>query len=156
MIKAELIGGEQLVARLGLFGPRLRGGLEQSIARMTMELLRRVKADKLSGQVLKVRTGRLRRSINERLEGQGTTQVTGTVGTNVVYGKVHEYGGLMTVRAHQRRMTQAFGKPVTPRMVDVKQHTVNYPARSFLRTALAELEPVIKAELQRGVREALK
>jgi phage virion morphogenesis protein len=59
------------------------------------------------------------------------------VGTNVVYGPIHQYGlsGSQSVAAHVRRITQAFGNPLAfPVYVNVGSHTrkMNVPARPFL------------------------
>lgn len=63
-------------------------------------------------------------------------RLTVTVGSNVEYAPaVHE--GLParteTVRAHSRRMTQAFGRPITPRIVQVGAFERNAPARAPLK-----------------------
>ncbi len=42
--------------------------------------------------ILTTRTGRLRDSIGWRIERKGK-ELIGRVGTNVVYGRIHEYGG---------------------------------------------------------------
>jgi len=157
MIQGEVVGGTELVQRIGAFGPKIQGGLENAIRKLTLQLLANVKADKLSGQVLNVKTGRLRRSITQRVDGAGTASVTGSVGTNVGYGKVHEFGGPQTIKTHMRMMTQAWGRPVkNPRQISVREHIAKFPERSFLRSALADLEPKIKATLQGAVTEAIK
>lgn len=104
-----------------------------------------VKEQKLSGQVLNRRTGRLRNSINSKVEDR-TTAVASRTGTGVWYGKVHEYGfqGTVDVPAHERMQTMAFGRPMTPRKVLVRAHPmrVNLPEKSFLRSSLRERGPV--------------
>jgi len=117
-----------------------------------LRLVRRVKL-KLSDDVLNVKTGRLRRSINGRMTGQGTAEVSAFVGTNVPYGRTHEYGGDVTVKEHLRLVKQAFGKQLkTPVWQTVRSHTVHYPERSFLRSALNEMRGEIKEELSRAVK----
>jgi phage gpG-like protein len=66
------------------------------------------------------------------------------VGTDKKYGAVHElgYSGPVTIKEHQRRITQAFGKKISPQSITVHAHSrikVTYPKRPFL-------EPAIKAE----------
>lgn len=160
MIKGELLGGDELKRRFSDAAPKFTGLLGASISRLVLTLQRNVKADKLSGQVLKVRTGRLRRSINMRMEGVGTEQVSGIVGTNLSYARAHEYGftGVVNVKQSMRMVKQAFGRAITPVQVQVSAHTrkVDLPERSFLRSAMAELEPQIKAEIRGAVMEALK
>lgn len=160
MIRGELLGGDELKRAMAQAAPRLVPSLTQAIGRLVLTLQRNVKADKLSGQVLKVRTGRLRRSINARIEGANTEQVSGTVGTNVSYARAHEYGftGTVNVRQSLRMQKQAFGRAITPVQVTVRAHTrqVSLPERSFLRSALAEMQPQITAALRGAVTEAVK
>lgn len=59
------------------------------------------------------------------------------VGTNKVYGAPHQFGldKDLTVPAHKRRVTQAFGKPLPfPVWVSVRAHSFNprLPARPIL------------------------
>lgn len=125
-------------------------GLTEKIVRLikilTFKLLSKVKSDKLSGGVLNVRTGNLRRSINAKFSSDGKQ---GTVGTNVVYGAVHELGLSAVIREHIRIQKMVFGRPVDPFEVKVSQHTKIFPERSFLRSALAEMEPEIQSEFNK-------
>ena len=66
-------------------------------------------SDKLSGQVLKNRTGTLRRSINQHVE-ETDTSITGILGADMDiarYARAHEYGfrGTVQVPAHTRTIT---------------------------------------------------
>lgn len=161
MIKGWILGGEDLVKRLTAAPENIQNALQTSVSRMALRLLARVKGDKLSGQVLKVKTGRLRRSINQRVEREGSG-VYGYVGTNVDYGRVHEYGfkgGVVSVRAHLRKVTQAFGKTLpTTKQSQVGAHTrnVKLPEKSFLRSALRELQPEIERSMRNAVQAAAK
>lgn len=151
MITGYVIGGEQTVAKLGRLSRQGKAAIRVSVQRLTLQLLAKVKAGKLSGQVLNVRTGRLRRSINQKIKLE-KTGVYGIVGTNVEYARAHEYGGAVTVKAHMRMMRTAWGRAVkNPRKIQVRAHTVNYPERSFLRSALADMEPDIRAEIQKAL-----
>lgn len=157
MIQAELIGDDRVTARLGRLGRDLSAANERAITALTIELLRKVKADKLSGQVLNVKTGRLRRSITQRITGGGTSKVEGVVGTIVKYGATHEFGGPVTVKQHLRMQKLAWGKPMNPpREVTVRAHTVNLPERSFLRSALADMQPRIRERLQAEIEKATR
>jgi phage gpG-like protein len=156
MIRGMIVGDREVIAKLGKAKDRARDGVRKTVVRLTLELLRKVKAEKLSGQVLNVRTGRLRRSITQRVAEQGNT-ITGVVGTNVEYARAHELGfkGPVSVKAHLRQIKEAWGKPLKAKLtVPVRAHTrqAEFPARSFLRSALADMEPKIRDEL----RETLK
>lgn len=160
MIKGELLGSEELKLRASRWAPSLRGNVGQAIGRLVLTLMRNVKADKLSGQVLNVKTGRLRRSINAKTTDLAGDHPSGSVGTNVVYARPHEYGfdGTVNVKSHVRNIKQAFGRSITPVAVTVNGYArkVHIPEHSFLRSALAELEPTIQSEINSAVKEAIK
>lgn len=161
MIKAEIIGGDKVLAYMAGIFPRVRAAARQSITRSLFELVAEVKSQKLSGQVLRNRTGRLRRSIHKSDVVDSGNEISGTVGTNVQYAAVHEYGfaGTVTVKAHMRMIKQAWGKALkNPHEVSVRSHgrQVNLPERSFLRSALKEMAPAFIARLQTDINEALK
>jgi phage gpG-like protein len=161
MIKAEIIGGEALQNHVGNLYPKLIEAVRGSITRSLLDLVRYVKSEKLSGQVLRNRTGRLRRSINASQVIETAGGLEGTVGTNVEYGKTHEYGyqGPVTVKAHMRTIKQAWGHALkSPVSVSVRSHSrqVNLPERSFLRSALADLAPQISANIKADIERAWK
>jgi len=122
-----------------------------------------VKADKLSGQVLKNRTGRLRSSIHHQMAEIGSDSVTAGVYANMseaAYARFWEYGfvGTEQVREHLSTMTQAFGRLLeTPREVLVKAHArkVDQPARSFLGSTLEENRQEITDRLLQAVQLGL-
>jgi phage gpG-like protein len=115
--------------------------------------------NKLSGDILKVRTGRLRRSIHPEWDFK-PGHMGATVGTNVEYAAIHEYGfkGTVQVKSFQREMTKAFGRPIAPKQVTVSAHSrnINMPERSFLRSALKEMRPEIIEGLKNAVAKELK
>ncbi len=133
--------------------------LVDSVERMAAKLARKVKQEKLSGQVLKNRTGTLRRSINYRIE-KTDTSVTGIVGSNKEYAAAHEYGfdGQVNVKEHLRWMHKAFGRPVTPRQIRISPHSrhMHLPARSFLRSSLDEMAPEIREKIREALEKAVK
>ena len=160
MIKGEVTGDEAARRALGQGADNLPRRMSDTITKLTLKLTRRVKEQKLSGQVLNARTGRLRRSVTPRFEGRNTTRVTGVVGTNVSYARQHEYGftGTASVRAHLRLVKKAFGKSISPTQVQVRAHTrnVTYPEKSFLRSALRDMKPEIMQALSSAVLEDFK
>lgn len=151
MIRGTIVGGDDLRLELERRRGDVHGALKRGIGRAVLTLLRYVKASKLSDQVLRVRTGRLRRSITERVEESGS-RVSGIVGTNVEYARVHEYGfkGTVSVREHLRK-TKAGS-------TTVRAHTrkVSLPERSFLRSSLRDLQPQIREEIERSLNRAVR
>lgn len=158
MIEASVTGDAAVVASIRQQYRKITTNVEQSIGRLTLKLLTRVKVSKLSGQVLNVRTGRLRRSITQKVVST-PSHITGIVGTNVEYARAHELGfnGQVSVKAHLRQIKMAWGKRITPRTVEIRAHSrqMNLPEKSFLRSALADMAPEIMQTLQQSVRQGI-
>lgn len=142
MISGSVTGDAEVVTYLDRVASRLGPETRIGITRLTLHLQRKVKRDKLSGQVLNVRTGRLRRSVGQDVHDEGD-KIVGTVSTPVEYAPPNEYGftGTQSVRTHLRTITQAFGRPIPATEVEVSAHSraVNLPERSFLRSSLREM-----------------
>jgi phage gpG-like protein len=153
------VNDQAIIAKLGSMGPRIREALRAAVTREAIALTRVVKEEKLSGQVLKNRTGTLRRSINFSVTDDATG-VTGSVSSGVKYAAAHEYGfdGIVSVREHLRIVKQAFGRPIESVSATVRAHQrhMHLPERSFLRSALAESTPGIRERLHAAVAAATK
>lgn len=146
-----VIGDDRAVARFSSMPGVLREALKEGIGRAALLVQARTKT-KLSGEVLNVRTGRLRRSINEAVTEE-PSRVVGSVGTNVEYARVHELGfdGVVSVR-EQLRISKR-GKAFTVR---AHERHVHLPERSFLRSSLHELAPEIRGEFEAAVQRAVR
>lgn len=105
MITATVVGAEAVERRFLVGMNHVRERLQREIRFLGLKLLRGVKQNRLTGQSLNVRTGRLRRSINLKVVEDGDS-IIGSVGTNVVYGRFWEQGfqGIENIRAHIRKM----------------------------------------------------
>ena len=149
------------MAHLQQFPERLATSMVKAMNRVTIGVQALVKSGKLSGQVLHVRTGTLRRSINQEVRYAGSGLIEGIVGTNVEYAHVHEYGfhGTVSVKEHLRMQKVAWGKAMkNPREVTVKAHnmTMNTPGKRFLRDALAENAELIRETYRKAVNRGLQ
>ena len=164
MITGQLIGVEKVAERFDKARNGIIPAMETQMYRIVARLNADVVKNKLSGQALKVRTGTLRRSITQQVRSD-TAGVTGIVGTNVEYAAIHEYGfnGMVNVKEHLRRTkAQMSLKGIKSRgaqgAITVKAHSrhVNFPERSFLRSAMEENRQEIMQEMSRSVAEVLK
>lgn len=160
MVRWEWLGSEQLVSHLQQMNAHIESEVANSVGILTLRLQRRVKSPNLSGKVLNKQTGTLARSIDQFVE-RGHGAISGVVGTNVAYGRAHEYGfnGSVGVKAHLRQIKQAFGRSLKqPLSVQVRAHNrqIRLPERSFLRSALREMEGEIAAEINRAVERGMK
>jgi hypothetical protein len=165
MIVSGVVTGQEVAGvRLRAIPDKVRSSLLRSIQKLSGDLANYVVRTKLSGQVLKRRTGVLAGSIQPLIAQNGgeiigrVGPLGGDAGKALPYARKWEYGfsGTEPVRAHSRMMTQAWGRPVSPHLIQVRAHTrrLNLPARSFLRTSLEENREAITAALADAVRGA--
>jgi phage gpG-like protein len=142
MIEITLPDFGKLDSDMKVAGSKVMRAVNGEVRSIAYDMVARVKGDKLSGQVLNVRTGRLRRSINARIT-ESTTGIEAKVGTNVEYARAHEFGfkGTVTVKEHMRR-----GKRVR-----AHARNVNIPQRSFLRSTATEMRPEIDKRIARAI-----
>jgi len=154
MIGATL-NTDTMLQHLAAIGPRADAALRDSSADL-VDRLRNAVDRNLSGGVLKTRSGALRVSLAGTLtEGTG---LTGTVSVGTPYAAFQEYGfsGTEGVRAYlrQRRGPGRRGKS-GPILVRAHDRRVDYPAHSFLRSALAEMAPDIRRAIAAAVAGAI-
>lgn len=147
MITGQIVKGRDLPDRFKALAPKVNSGVQKAVERLAIKMTGNVK-NKLSGDVLKVRTGNLRRSVHYEKEF-GQNKAFAIVGTNVIYARIHEYGGTIVPKT-----AKALKFKIGDRWVITKKVTI--PERSFLRTALKELVPEIKATLEKAVGDELK
>lgn len=171
---------EEFLARLRGAGSRFHAAVVRIVTRLSIEIQSVVKTSKLSGQVLHVRTGTLRRSIN-RVVFDDPGRVYAQIGTNVVYAGAHEYGfdGMVPVHAYLRRsraqMSMARFRATKSGQsreiagsykkaggglgeVTVRAHTrhMHIPERSYLRSTMREFAVKIRTDLRNAALEALR
>ena len=158
MITACLVGDEQVLERLRALPEAVDSGLVRKITQLAIDLRRNAQQEKLSGQVLKSRSGALKSSIDLRVE-RSAGHITASVFTDLRYGAAQEYGfaGTVSVRASLRRIREAFGRPVAEKLISVRAHDrrMNLPERSFLRSALEDMTPTIRQEVEAALAEAI-
>lgn len=163
MIRHEIVGDKEVIAHLMAFPPSLREELKREVSKQTLLLKAHVVEQKLSGQVLKRRTGTLAGSIGVELSDTagGVIGRVGTLNKAVKYAAYHEYGftGQRSIKECLRMQKMAWGRAMkNPRQVTVRAHTqnVNYPGRPFMRPSLAERTPQIQAGINSAVTRAKK
>jgi hypothetical protein len=107
VITVDLIGDESALDRLRAMPDAARSGLARAIAKPGVDLQNNVQQDKLSGQVLKTRSGLLKSSIDVQTD-QSNTAITAIVFTDVDYAAAQEYGfsGTVNVRASLRQIKE--------------------------------------------------
>lgn len=161
MIDASIRGDRYVINRFRQAPPAVRDAIRESTSRLVLRLQRKVMMEKLSGQVLKVRTGTLRRSIPNGSAVVETDQgIAGYVGTRLKYGKLHELGGVIpahpieAIKGKSLRFQLRDGKAMFRRRVMIPTQQV--PPRSFLGSALEEMHETIIKALDKAAKAAIR
>ncbi|MET4238619.1 hypothetical protein [Bradyrhizobium sp. RT10b] len=159
MLNLKILGDDALVARLSSMPDAVRKKLLRTITALSLQLERKIKADKLSGQVLNVKTGKLRASIFSSVEQTDTSTIGKAQSSgDVKYAGIHEFGGVINIPeitakgkalAFMQGGKMAFYKKV-------RAHKVKMPERSFMRSSLADMREQIIAEMTEAVREGVR
>lgn len=161
MFKIELKGDSELIAKIDAAPQNVRRELTKEITAIVLLLEGHIKRDKLSGQVLHVRSGDLRRSVHAVLPVlQTATGVTGKVGQSgdVKYGAIHEFGGTTPAHVIEAKKGEALAFMMGGKQVFFKK--VNHPGsvmpeRSYMRSGLADLREEIGQRLQGAVKRGI-
>lgn len=159
MISIRLRGDQQLIARLSRMPSAVHAALLTKIWALTLKLQAHIQRDKLSGQVLKVQTGALRRSIQTDVSDSGS-RIFGRVFSagDVKYAAIHEFGGRTAAHDIYPRKAEALHFMMGGREVFAK--VVHHPGsqmpeRSFMRTGLSDMAAEIESGLKQAVVGAL-
>jgi len=92
---------------------------------------------------LKVRTGHLRRSIRSGIDAN-THGVVGWIGSNIVYARIHELGGVIKPTKAKYLKFQVNNKWVSKKQVTI-------PARPYLMPSITENIDKIKNIIRRSI-----
>lgn len=160
MIITARLDDASLALRLQSMGIIMRSNIRDAVTRAAVMLTRYVKEQKLSGQVLKNRTGTLRRKINYTVT-ETPNEIQASVGVKLSYAAVHEYGfdGTVSVRAHVRQVHSRDRQSLMTRkttglgigFVRAHERHMHIPERSYLRSSLAENALTIRDMLAASV-----
>jgi phage gpG-like protein len=159
MLRVEIVGDKALVQRLAAMPPKVRQALSRAVRILALKLQTHVKQDKLSGQVLQVRTGALRSSIFYQMKDT-PTEVSAIVAAprDVPYAAIHEFGGRTPAHVIEPKNAKALHFQIDGK--DVFARRVNHPGsvlkeRSYLRSSLKDMQDEIRKGLEGAVREGL-
>lgn len=156
MFKIELKGDQELIARIDAAPENFRREMTKEVTAILLLLEGHIKNNKLSGQVLHVRSGDLRRSVHAVLPVTQTARgVMGRVAQSgdVKYGAIHEFGGVTSPHDIVATKAKALAFMMGGKQVFFKK--VHHPGskipeRSYMRSGLADLRDVIVDRLQRA------
>ena len=155
MLTVEIEGEEELSARFSAMPAAIRAALAEKFAALAQRLEDKIRNDKLDGQVLNARDGRLRDSIGVKLDEHGASLMT----SGVKYAAAQEYGftGEESVAAHTRVIKEAFGRAIAPKTILIQAFArqMRLPERSYMRSSLEDMQDEIAQALREAVEEGL-
>jgi hypothetical protein len=155
VITARLVGGDEVLAWLRATPDLAASGLARAITTLGIELQRKIQEGELTGQPLAARSGPLGFSTSLQLD-QSDDRIAATVSSSSEYA--HDQGhGAVGVGAKLRHITKAFGRPRARKVINVRsdRRRIDLPKPSFLSSALEDMDPAIRDEVEAALREAL-
>ncbi len=160
MFSVTFDDGGAAVGHVQTLPAAIRAALAAKAADLAARLQAHVVQDKLSGQVLQVRTGALRNSIGAESSLDGDqVRIRVFSSGDIKYAAIQEYGG--RTPAHEilpnKAKALAFvtgGGLVFAKVVHHPGSTI--PERSYLRSSLADMATDIATELKSAVTDALQ
>lgn len=156
VVNVTVEGDQEVRSRFAGLPAEIMDGIRDELEKQLVLLQRHIVEDKLSGQVLNVQTGALRRSIQiEPVQVSGYT-ARGAVYSSgdVKYAAIHEFGGRTPPHDIYPKQAQALAFAMGGETIFAK--VVHHPGsqmpeRSYMRTALAER----RDDIAEGLRDAI-
>ena len=155
MITARLIGDGAVLAWFRATPDLAASGLARAVATLGIQLQNRIQEGELTGQTLAAHPGSLGSGTNLQLN-QSDDRIAATVSSDSEYAHSHRYRAV-GVGAKLRRITKAFGRQRPTNAINVRsdRRRINAPKGSFLSSALEDMNPAIRDEVEAALREAL-
>lgn len=169
----------EAIERLAEYPQRLTAAIRSALDKENQLTVGHIVSAKLSRRgpkTLGVRSNRLRGSVRAtRARANGAGQVVASIGTNVVYAGVHEFGfrGRVGVRAHTKNMTfkrsalassyyhmvggtkiKKSSKQTVQVAVRAHSRQVNFPKRAPIATGILERQERYRNAIEKAIVEA--
>lgn len=177
MAQSSVLGKEELIAKFRAMGEAAQGDALADATLTGGAVIRNAAIENIKSQGL-VRTRNLSRSMHEEIEDKTPQRAVVAIGTNVVYGPIHEFGGTITARKGKYLAIPIGSYRGSPRehgdlrlrktargnliMVDasgtpqyVLKTSVEIPARPYLRPAYDEKQVEAQNTLGAALRDVI-
>ena len=148
-----------LVSVMLRLGEELKVDLAEESAKLGIDLQRKIQEGAPGGQLLAARFRSLNSSIDLQID-QSADGVTATLLRDSGYARTAGYGstGRVGVKNSLRQIKDTFRRPLSGKAVSLQSHSpaMNVPEHSFLLSALEEMEPAIRQEVEAALSQAVK
>jgi len=131
--------------------------LGPGVMRATVALARCIGTEKLSGQVLNVRSGALRSAVMSGAQcDTADSTLEGRIGAGGVpwYGALQENGGTFTGQRKLKKPPHLLRRQLGERVLTGSPYGIHFPARPFMRPSLQEQRGMIVEELAKAMVKA--
>lgn len=147
-----------VAAKLAALPDKVRAGVRQAVQAGALRLLSKVQ-QKVSGDVLQVRSGALLNSLRETGLLDSGDRISGGITTDAAlkYARIQEYGGKIDVPEIAPVNAHALAFEYAGRVVFAMKtaaHVVEIPERSYMRSSLDEVAPAILDDIRKVIVEA--
>jgi hypothetical protein len=166
-VSFEIIGSQKVISRLGEMPVKVQSGVRSALDAWATQLAGYIKANKLSGNPLNRRSGRLSGSVHPI----PTTATADTMsagaggGAGVPYARIQEYGGtihhpggtafFISQLLGGRAFFVSNASSLAASLPRTKPHDITMPERSYMRSGFREQAPSGIAQLRAAVKEAI-
>ncbi|MGB8366349.1 MAG: hypothetical protein ACLQUZ_05475 [Rhizomicrobium sp.] len=149
-VSLTVAGDAATIARLSRAHQSLFAAVKTALTVEAAALKARVQ-EKLSGEVLQVRSGRLRDAVTANIEIDGDVAHATVAVEGIPYAAIQEYGGTVHLPEIVAERAKALAFEIKGEQVfaaRARAHDVVIPQRSYLRSSLAERSDAIAAALR--------
>lgn len=155
MIVARLVGEDAVLAWLRATPDLAASGLARAITTLGIELQSKIQADETAGRTFTAPGRPLGSSTSLQLD-QSDGRIAATVSSDREHAHTHGYGAV-GVGTKLRRVIKAFRRPASGKAISVRSYRrgTDVPESSFLQSALDDMDPAIRDEVEAALREAL-
>ena len=154
MITLRLEGSEELLRKLGGMTRELEAEFQRGVMTTAQNVESRVK-NKLKGPVLNVRSGNLSKKWQTKAHGR----LAAMVKTDVVYSRIHEFGGVMPPHRVAPRNRKALHWMAGGQNRFSRGHmlpAIRIPERPYARPSVAEEKPHMIERFRRIVQRHIR
>jgi len=155
MLTFRITGADKLLRALADVPKKTRSNTERALTKAA-HLVEKQAKQNISGPVLKVQSGTLRSSIRTKVD---KAKLEARVGTNVVYGPIHEFGGTIPphiVKPRHAKVLRWLGPGgIAMFAKSVQMPAVKMPRRAWLGPAFKQSAAKIKDIFRKAISGAI-
>lgn len=151
LMNVTIVGDKELIAHLQRMPGAVQAALKIKVTQLALQLENYVKTQKLNGQVLNRISGRLARSISNKITATAQEIIARVFSSgDVKYAAIHEFGGRTSPHVIEPKKAHAlaFGGQFYAK---VNHPGSKMPERSYLRSSLRDMS----TQISLGMKEAV-